>query len=181
VRRAFLFLACLCVCPASAQTKAVPLGTPAQADTFPQADKPYWLGPRATVRLCPKPMPDIIDRVQCPVMKQGKFTVTEVLLFNQQPAYYRIEGAEQSGYVLARERVNFLDEDPQATTARSLCARYGEPKLGMTPAEVAATCWGKPLAVKAVGEGSERVQHVYSNGRFLYYENGVLVAIDNRR
>src|ERR1044072_4010725 len=142
MRGGVLLFPCLCVSPALAQPKAAAQPVPTQADAFPQADKPYWLAPRAVLRLCPKPMPDIIDRIQCPLMKPGKFTVTEVLLFNQQPAYYRIEGADQTGYVRAVDRVNFLDEDPQATTARALCAKYGQPKLGMTPAEVAATCWG---------------------------------------
>lgn len=180
MRRVFLLIACLCACPASTQTKAAPPAVAAPSDDFPQADKFYWLPARATVRLCPRPTPDVIDRVQCPLMKPGKFTVTEVLLFNQRPAYYRIEGVDQSGYVRAEDRGSFLAEDPQTTSARALCAKHGQPKLGMTPAEVAATCWGKPLAVKPVGEGSGRLQHVYSNGRFLYYENGVLVAIDGR-
>jgi hypothetical protein len=183
MRRVMLVAASLFAFSALAQTKDTPAPAGRHGDEFPQADKHYWLAPRASVRLCPKPMPDIMDRVQCPEMKPGKFAVTEVLLFNKLPAYYRIEGNGQAGYVRAEDRANFVEHDPQGPdAARTSCTTLGTPKLGMTAAEAAETCWGKPIAVKPVNQASQhRVQYVYGTGRYLYFENGVLIAIENPR
>lgn len=169
---------------------AEPKGTPAAPTTqgpadFPQADKYYWLAARASVRLCPKPAPDILDRIQCPELTSGKFTVTEVVLANKVPSYYRIEmEGGRTGYVRADDKVNFISEDPQvlAKAPRANCAKLGEPKLGMTAAEVEQTCWAKPISVNRLTVANHiREQHVYGRGRFLYFENDILVAIETGR
>lgn len=182
-RRLMPIAACLFAFSAAAQTE----GTPADSALvdFPQANKHYWLAPRASVRLCPKPAPDILDRIQCPEVTSGRFTVTEVVLFNKVPSYYRIEmEGGQKGYVRADDKAHFLDEDPQvlARAPQANCARLGEPKLGMTAAEAETTCWAKPLAVNRLNVANHiREQHVYGKGRYLYFENGILVAIENGR
>src|ERR1700682_406346 len=156
---------------ARAQTKgpAAPSADPSLVD-FPQASKYYWLAPRASVRLCPKPSPDILDRVQCPELTSGKFTVTEVVLFNKTPAYYRIEvDGGKAGYVRADDKVYFLGEDPEvlARAPRASCAKLG---------------WAKPVTINRVKVANHvREQHVYGGGRYLYFENGILVAIEPGR
>ena len=114
-RRTTLIAACLFAFAAAAETKAPSASaisaTPGLGE-FPQADKYYWLAPRASVRLCPKPAPDILDRIQCPELTSGKFTVTEVVLLNKVPAFYRIEvDGGQAGYVRAEDKIQFLDQD----------------------------------------------------------------------
>lgn len=181
-----LIAASLFAFSATAQTKgpAAPPADPSLVD-FPQASKYYWLAPRASVRLCPKPSPDILDRVQCPELTSGKFTVTEVVLFNKTPAYYRIEvDGGKAGYVRADDKVYFLGEDPEvlAKAPRASCAKLGEPKIGMTEAEAEKTCWAKPVTINRVNVANHvREQHVYGGGRYLYFENGVLVAIEPGR
>jgi hypothetical protein len=185
-RQMMLIAASLFAFSAAAQTKgtAATPADPALGD-FPQANKYYWLAPRASVRLCPKPAPDILDRIQCPEITSGKFTVTEVVLFNKVPSYYRIElEGGQAGYVRADDKAHFLGEDPDvlARAPRANCARLGEPKLGMTAAEAEKTCWAKPLAVNRLKVANHiREQHVYGGGRYLYFENDVLVAIEAGR
>lgn len=170
---------------ATAQTKGTPATTDSALGDFPQANKYYWLAPRAAIRLCPKPAPDILDRVQCPEVTSGKFIVTEVVLFNKAPAYYRIEiEGGQAGYVRADDKAHFLSDDPRvlARAPRANCARLGEPKLGMTVAEAEQTCWAKPIAINRVTVASHiREQYVYGRGRYLYFENDVLVAIETGR
>ena len=184
--RTTLIAACLFAFAAAAETKA-PSATSANPGLgeFPQADKYYWLAPRASVRLCPKPAPDILDRIQCPELTSGKFTVTEVVLLNKVPAYYRIEvDGGQAGYVRAEDKIQFLDQDPRdpARTPRANCAKLGEPKLGMTPGEAEKTCWAKPVTVNKLNIAHRiREQYVYGGGRYLYFENGVLVAIEAGR
>jgi hypothetical protein len=184
--RAILIAASLFAFSAAAQTKDTPATSADSAlGDFPQANKYYWLTPRASVRLCPKPAPDILDRIQCPEVTSGKFTVTEIVLFNKVPSYYRIEmEGGQAGYVRADDKAHFLDEDPRvlARAPRANCARLGEPKLGMTTAEAEKTCWAKPLTINRVDVANHiREQHVYGRGRYLYFENGILVAIENGR
>lgn len=173
-------LAISCACPATAQTKTVP-SVASAASEFPQVDEFYWLAPRASVRLCPKPAPDIMDRIQCPEMKPGKFMVTEVLLLNKVPAYYRIEAEGQAGYVRAEDRMSFVDEDPQAKPV-DVCTEVAKPRIGMTLSEVGQTCWGKPNTIKRVSEtNSLRVQYIYPGGRYLYLERDVVVAVEEPR
>lgn len=185
-RRMMLIAACLFAFSAAAETKGTPStdANPTLGD-FPQANKYYWLAPRASVRLCPKPAPDILDRIQCLEVTSGKFTVTEIVLFNKVPSYYRIElEGGQAGYVLANDKVHFLGEDPRvlATAPQANCAKLGEPKLGMTVAEAEQTCWAKPISVNRVNVANHiREQHVYGNGRYLYFENDTLIAIENGR
>jgi hypothetical protein len=184
--RMMLIATSLFAVSAAAETKST-LATDANPalGEFPQANKYYWLAPRASVRLCPKPAPDILDRIQCPEATSGRFTVTEVVLFNKVPSYYRIEmEGGKAGYVRAEDKAHFLDEDPQvlARTPRANCAKLGEPKLGMTSAEAEQTCWAKPVAVNRLKVANHiREQHVYGNGRYLYFENDILVAIVAKR
>jgi hypothetical protein len=186
-----LIAASLFAFAAAAETKGTPAKAPSATDAkpalgdFPQANKYYWIAPHASVRLCPKPSPDILDRIQCPELTSGKFTVTEVVLFNKVPSYYRIEmDGGRAGYVRADDKAHFLDDDPRvlAGVPRANCARLGEPKLGMTLAEVEKTCWAKPISVNRVNVANHtREQHVYGKGRYLYFENDILVAIETGR
>jgi hypothetical protein len=184
LRPALLIATSLFAFSAAAETK----GTPAtSADStlvnFPQANKYYWIAPRVSVRLCPKPAPDILDRIQCPEVTSGRFMVTEVVLFNKVPAYYRIEmDGGRAGYVRADDKVRFLDDDPEvlAKAPKANCAKLGEPKIGMTTAEAEQTCWAKPLTINRM-PNQTREQHVYGKGRYLYFENGILVAIEAGR
>ncbi len=185
-RLTMLIAASLFAVSAMAQTKGPPaLSADHALGDFPQASKYYWLAPSASVRLCPKPAPDILDRIQCPELTAGKFTVTEVVLFNQTPAYYRIEmEGGQAGYVRADDKVNFVDEDPQilARAPGANCAKLGVPKIGMTEADAEKTCWAKPVTVNRVNVANHiREQHVYGRDRYLYFENGILVAIEPGR
>jgi hypothetical protein len=181
-----LIAAILFASSATAGTKDPPAmdANPALGD-FPQASKYYWIAPRASVRLCPKPSPDILDRIQCPELTSGKFTVIEVMLFNKVPAYYRIEmDGGQAGYVRADDKAHFLADDPEvlAKAPRANCARLGEPKIGMTTAEAEQTCWAKPISINRMNVANRiREQHVYGKGRYLYFENDVLVAIEAAR
>jgi hypothetical protein len=185
-RPAMLIAAILFAVSAAAEpkdTSTAPAGS--TLGDFPQASKYYWIAPKTSVRLCPRPAPDILDRIQCPEVTSGRFTVTEVVLFNKAPAYYRIAvDGGQTGYVRAEDKTRFLDQDPEvlAKVPRANCARLGEPKIGMTTAEAEQTCWAKPVAINRVNVANHtREQHVYARGRYLYFENGILVAIEAGR
>jgi hypothetical protein len=53
--------------------------------------------------------------------------------------------------------------------------------IGMTKEKVLASNWGKPNSVnKTTTTAGIREQWVYPWGNYLYFENGVLTAIQNR-
>lgn len=53
-------------------------------------------------------------------------------------------------------------------------------RLGMTPADVVASSWGKPQRINTTtNKWGERQQWVYKSGSYLYFENGVLTTIQN--
>lgn len=90
--RATLIVASICAFAGAAQAQKPPVEpTPPQTEALAQTDKYYWVAPRASMRLCPKPTPDVMDRVQCPELNSGKFLVTHVVILNKRPAFYRIE------------------------------------------------------------------------------------------
>ncbi len=52
--------------------------------------------------------------------------------------------------------------------------------IGMTAGQVLATQWGKPRSVnKTTTAYGTREQWVYGDGNYLYFENGLLTAIQN--
>jgi hypothetical protein len=53
-------------------------------------------------------------------------------------------------------------------------------RLGMAPADVEASSWGKPQKINTTtNKWGESQQWVYGNGGYLYFENGVLTSIQN--
>jgi|GEM_PF-5750034 hypothetical protein len=58
------------------------------------------------------------------------------------------------------------------------CKKKGDPKLGMTAKQVAATCWGLPLYVNTkVRQTGKYEQFVYSDNKFVYLRNGIVTAV----
>jgi len=52
-------------------------------------------------------------------------------------------------------------------------------RIGMSEADVLASCWGKPRSRRRTGvEGLMRDQWSYGDGRYLYFDNGRLLAIE---
>jgi hypothetical protein len=61
---------------------------------------------------------------------------------------------------------------------RNECERRGQPKIGMTPDEATAACWGKPSrVVKVTTAAGVKERFVYGSGHVLEFENDKLSAI----
>ncbi len=88
---------------------------------------------------------------------------------------------DTNGSVIASERDRSLESEDRADReqrARSVCSP-NEPRVGMTEQEVLSTCWGKPRYRRRTGvEGLMRDQWVYGDGKYLYFDNGHLLAIE---
>jgi hypothetical protein len=77
---------------------------------------------------------------------------------------------------------------PMATTtvdpavAAAQCVRKGDPKIGMSAAQVAASCWGRPIYVNTrIRSGGRYEQYVYADNKFVYLRNGIVTSISIRR
>jgi hypothetical protein len=82
--------------------------------------------------------------------------------------------ASDSSFILLSE----FDPVAAGTARREDCERRGQPTIGMTPAEVTATCWGKPRRIVKVTTGAGvKEQFVYGSGHVLEFENDKLSTI----
>lgn len=72
-------------------------------------------------------------------------------------------------------------EERKAAAARAARARLPGPRLGMTRAQVLnGTNWGEPLRVNTTtSRRGTREQWVYGDQTYLYFDNGVLAAIQD--
>jgi hypothetical protein len=76
-----------------------------------------------------------------------------------------------------RDSLELEDPDIRDERARMACTQ-NQPRVGMSEQEVLASCWGKPRYRSRTGvEGLMRDQWAYSDGRYLYFDNGRLLAI----
>jgi hypothetical protein len=66
--------------------------------------------------------------------------------------------------------------DPVTTLAE--CKKKGGPKLGMTAAQVKASCWGPPLYVNAkMRETGKYEQYVYGGNKSVHLRDGIVVSV----
>ena len=78
------------------------------------------------------------------------------------------------GWITESQRQSLLRDDRVQPTS---CAQ--NPQIGMSEEEVLASCWGKPKSRRRIGvEGLMRDQWIYGDGRYLYFDNGHLFAIE---
>jgi hypothetical protein len=83
------------------------------------------------------------------------------------------DGATKGWITESQKRALLVDDRPQAVS----CSET--PQIGMSEDQVLASCWGKPKSRGSIGvEGLMRDQWVYGDGRYLYFDNGRLFAIE---
>jgi hypothetical protein len=72
------------------------------------------------------------------------------------------------------------EQQRQEEERQAECNRRGPPKIGMTKEQVFATCWGKTGRVnRTITANGTYEQYVYSDTSYLYFENGILIVIQN--
>lgn len=66
----------------------------------------------------------------------------------------------------------------EAAAEKAACERKGGPAIGMSRAQLYATCWGKPAKINTtMTSGVEFEQFVYGLGFYVYLRNGVVTSI----
>lgn len=84
------------------------------------------------------------------------------------------------GQYAAKAEKLFGDAQRQEAAAEAKRKRSQGVRLGMTPADVIASSWGKPDHInRTTNAYGTHEQWVYGSGNYLYFENGVLTSIQN--
>lgn len=77
-----------------------------------------------------------------------------------------------------------VDYDPTARVKQAAdeCERIGRPKIGMTPAELIGSCWGKPMRImkKTTAAGVEE-NYIYRLGQRVKFTDGKITEIVEAR
>jgi hypothetical protein len=82
--------------------------------------------------------------------------------------------------VASRERKEKAKEKKAEADARAKWKAKGGVRIGMTAKQALASNWGKPYKInKSTNAYGVREQWVYEGSNYLYFENGVLTAIQN--
>jgi hypothetical protein len=116
--------------------------------------------------------------------KQGGFTVTGVKVADRMPPPFfqvKLDTGEEE-FIDSLYSGGFLSEDPVVAKARAdaECKRRGQPHVGMSLAQVRATCWGEPNHVnRTEGAGGVHDQLVYGSDRYVYMTNGIVTSIQS--
>ena len=149
----------------------------------PTIGKAFWIE-RGAISLCEQPeMPRncepiskghiVVDGVE-----EGKRALADGRINISNGVFFRVTvDGSRTGYVLPAElRSHELDKDPSVVAAE--CKRRGEPRVGMTAAQVSATCWGKPEQVNRT-ETARGIneQYLYAKNRYIDFRNGIVTSI----
>lgn len=101
-------------------------------------------------------------------------------------AVVRAQEEREAERLLAEQAAARQQEEARATKARRMAvAKPAKPKkggvyIGMTKQQVLASNWGRPSDVnRTTGSFGTHEQWVYGGSNYLYFENGVLTAIQN--
>lgn len=155
--------------------------------------KTFWINSyfSASAQWCESPA-GVLGQGPCQIIPRGgSFTVVETANSGY-PAFqrfYKVKLATgQEGYVrtgvvdaaldeAAHARQTEIDAEKQKKikAEKAACDRKGSVRIGMTRAQVYASCFGKPERINttASAHGTDE-QFVYGNGTYIYLTNGIV-------
>jgi hypothetical protein len=82
------------------------------------------------------------------------------------------------GWISEGDLKNLLASSKSETPRGDQTSCTGSPRVGMSEKEALSTCWGRPKYRQRVGvEGLMRDEWVYGEGRYLFFDNGKILAI----
>jgi hypothetical protein len=186
VRVVCLILACVTVCGLAGCAPKIDL-TPVASSPLPSMQKyndyvgkDYWA--KLVIMQCEGP-----STLHClQFLKPGTHLKVDGLVPNHSEAngvvtdepYFHI--VTDDGHASFVDALTFPSEttiiDP--VTALAECKKLGAPKLGMTAAQVKASCWGKPKYVNAKMRNKGKFeQYVYGDNKFVYLRDGVVTSV----
>jgi hypothetical protein len=114
--------------------------------------------------------------------KTGSFLIDNVTADAQMgaTAYYAVTlGDGRNGYIREYELIGADTEEVHAKklAEKAECDRRGGVRIGMTRAQVYASCWGQPSRVNTTSTARGDHEQLVYGGNYLYLDNGVLTSI----
>lgn len=148
--------------------------------------KTMWTAAKSPISLCDKPMGGLgAAAPHCQRLPADTPLRFEQAIYKQQLGLKVIDGYRVS---LPGGRTGFIgDTAPiyltsdgakkERDASRAACARKGGVAVGMTKAQVYASCWGRPARInETLTAGGRHEQWVFGGG-YLYLDNGVVTAV----
>lgn len=126
------------------------------------------------------------ERIREPYVITGKSPLRDRLAYEVRTDSGKTGFVEYSEYLLAsKSEADRAADAEQAATAKAAeteCKRKGGVSVGMTRAQVHASCWGKPQRVNTTTTtGGDHEQYVYPGYNYLYLRNGIVTSIQTSR
>lgn len=105
------------------------------------------------------------------IYKKDVFTNTQM---------YEYVYTEPPEVIAAREHKEKEKAKKAATESKAKWKAKGGVRIGMTKEQALASNWGRPSKVnKTINANGTQEQWVYGDGNYLYFDNGVLTAVQN--
>lgn len=184
-----LTFACVSLCAFAGCSTAPKVDlTPVQSSPLPSMQqyngyvgKDYWVS-AGDFRLCEGP-----TSLHCSeFLRRGTHLKVDGLVPNHsevagtsvdEPYLHIVKDDGRLSFADARIFATFTTPvDPVVAAAE--CKKMAEPKLGMTAAQVRATCWGPPSYVNTkIRESGKYEQYVYGENKFVYLRNGIVTSV----
>ena len=122
---------------------------------------------------------------QCQLLKSGHVTVLDypAISRSELPIFQVRWDSGDEGFILAKDFMSLRTEQEQKKLAAEAaeCRRRGGVNIGMSKAQVLASCWGKPQRVNTTyTAGLQHEQWVYGNN-YVYLRDGVVTSIQTSR
>lgn len=150
--------------------------------------KTLWVDPKRPLSLCRNPVTKPLANIDtdCFRYANGRFTVERVETDEKRiyTTYLLRVPDGRSGYVKDLDLIWTDDEGEhrKKLAAKAECDRRGGVSVGMTRAQVYASCWGKPLQTNLTRTSSgDHEQLVYSGHNYVYLRNGIVTSIQTSR
>ena len=167
-----------------------PVGPSSSFQAHQQAPEKRWPTSNLDIRLCPDPEATRLPYTGCTVVKEP-FTVTGRAPSRSVLAYAVTTESGKTGFIpdidyfLSEDtdkRAERLKSQERSKAAKADCDRRGGVSVGMTRAQVYASCWGKPQKINTTTTaGGDHEQLVYAGYNYLYLRNGVLTSIQTSK
>ncbi|MGB6080263.1 MAG: hypothetical protein WBF99_12465 [Xanthobacteraceae bacterium] len=157
--------------------------------TLPASAQTKWIS-GLSIPVCPNPQ---MRESECERTSSGKVEVVskEKDYLGREIFLTRVDGVGGfiSGYYFNVPGY-LVDEDPKvsakkakakAKAAKAECDRRGGIGIGMSAAQVRASCWGKPSRInETINAHGKHEQWVYGSS-YVYLDNGVVTSIQQSR
>lgn len=163
------------------------VAAPAPAPMASQTPPEHRWATGLDTRLCPDEETTKTALATCPRVREG-YTIVGKSERRDLVAYQVRTDSGKTGWVEYIDYITGSESDADharrieraaaAKTAKAECDRKGGVAVGMTRAQLYASCWGKPQRINRTLTGSaDHEQLVYPGWNYVYLRDGIVTSI----